>query len=140
MNRNSQRTRRQSGFTLIEILIVIAIIGIIAGIVASKVFGNKDRAYYKLAETDMQTLAAKVGSFEEDTGALPGSLEDLVRQPGGVSGWLGPYAKEKELKDPWGTPYQYRTPGQDGPFDLISLGADRKTGGEALNADLRHQN
>lgn len=136
MNSKQRISIRQTGFTLIEILIVIAIIGVIGSILAARVFGNQGRAYYKLAQSDMQSLAAKIGSYQEDTGSLPNQLDDLVQAPGGVSGWLGPYAKAKELKDPWGTPYQYRVPGQNTPFDLISFGADKKSGGESLDADL----
>src|SRR3546814_6591059 len=77
----------------------------------------------------VQTMAEKVHSYQMDTGSLPGSLEDLVRQPGNASGWLGPYAKEGDLKDPWNTPYVYRVPGENGAFDLVSLGADRADGG-----------
>jgi general secretion pathway protein G len=127
----------ESGFTLVEIMIVIAIIGIIAGVVATNVFGNKERSYYRLTESKLAALAAKIDTYEQDTGSLPNQLQDLIASPGGTSGWLGPYAKEAELKDAWGTAIEFRTPGQSAKFELVSLGADRKAGGEGVDGDIR---
>jgi general secretion pathway protein G len=132
----SLRSPRQAGFTLIEILIVVGIIAIIGGIVANRIFGGQDRAKFNLAKSQIQTLAAKIESYELDNGSLPTQLQDLVTQPGGASSWLGPYAKEAELKDGWGRPYEYRQPGQNGKFDLISYGADGKPGGDSWNRDI----
>src|SRR3546814_18450152 len=87
----------------------------------------------------VQTMGEKVHSYQMDTGSLPGSLEDLVRQPGNASGWLGPYAKEGDLKDPWTTPYVYRVPGENGAFDLVSLGANRADGGTSADAHLKYE-
>ncbi|MCB1554463.1 MAG: type II secretion system major pseudopilin GspG [Xanthomonadales bacterium] len=129
----------QRGFTLVEIVIVIALIGIIMGVVAANVFGNKERSYYKLTETQLTTLSAKIETYEMDTGNLPGQLQDLVSAPGSASGWLGPYTKEKDLKDAWGTAIEYRSPGASSKFELVSLGADRKPGGEGVDADIRVQ-
>src|SRR3546814_12229232 len=84
----------------------------------------------------VQTMAEKVHSYQTDTGSLPGSLEDLVRQPGNASGWLGPYAKEGDLKDPWNTPYVYRVTAENGAFDLVSLG-DRKSVGSVKRGAVR---
>ncbi|MBD8526453.1 type II secretion system major pseudopilin GspG [Pseudomarimonas arenosa] len=127
---------RQAGFTLIEILIVVGIIALIGTIVAGRIFGNKDRADYKLAESQLQTLAAKIDSYEQDTGELPSQLQDLISQPGNASSWLGPYSKESELKDPWNNQFEYRVPGQSGKFDLVSYGKDRKPGGDSYNRDI----
>ena len=74
-----------------------------------------------------------------DTGRLPGSMQDLVKAPGDASGWLGPYAKEAELKDPWNHAYVYTMPGESGPFDLISLGKDGQAGGDSVNADIKYE-
>ena len=74
-----------------------------------------------------------------DTGRLPNALGDLVVQPGDAGGWLGPYAKEAELRDPWNTPYEYRAPGEQQPFEIVSLGADRNPGGDSVNADIRYE-
>ena len=132
----SLRSPRQKGFTLIEILIVVGIIAIIGGIVANRIFGGQDRAKWQLAKSQVQTLAAKIESYELDNGGPPGQLQDLVSQPGGADSWLGPYAKEAELKDAWGRVFEYRAPGQNGKFDLISYGADGRPGGDSWNRDI----
>ena len=129
----------QAGFSLIEIIIVITLIALIAAFVANKVFGQGDRARVKLATAQVQTLAEKVQQFEMDTGRLPGALEDLVKAPGGASGWLGPYAKESELKDPWNHPYVYAAPGEGRAFDLSSLGKDGQAGGDSVDADIKFE-
>lgn len=133
------RASAQSGFSLIEIIIVTVLIGGIVAFAASKILGGGDRAKYNLAKATVQTMAEKVNAYQQDTGILPGTLEDLVRQPGNANGWLGPYAKDVDLKDPWGTPYQYRVPGDQKPFDLVSFGADREAGGESVNGDIVYE-
>lgn len=130
----------QAGFTLMEIIVVVILIGGIVAFAASRILGNADRAKVNLAKAQVQTVAEKVQQFEMDTGHLPGSLSELVTAPGGAAGWLGPYAKDSELKDPWNHPYQYSVPGQSGPFDLISLGKDGQPGGDSVNADIPYQN
>ncbi|WP_407354558.1 type II secretion system major pseudopilin GspG [Luteimonas sp. R10] len=130
---------RQRGFSLIEIILVVVLIGGIVAFAATRILGGGDRARVNLAKAQVQTLAEKVQGYEMDTGTLPDSLGDLVVQPGGVSGWLGPYAKEAELNDPWGTPFEYRVPGEGGPFDIVSYGADRSPGGDSVNADIRYE-
>jgi general secretion pathway protein G len=135
----SPRPSAQAGFSLIEIIIVTVLIGGIVAFAATRVLGGGDKARYKLAESTVQTMAEKIQSYQMDTGSLPGSLEDLVRQPGSATGWLGPYAKEADLKDPWGSPYVYRVPGENGGFDLVSLGADRKDGGTSVDADIKYE-
>ena len=126
----------QAGFSLIEIIIVVVLIGGIVAFAASKIMGGKDSANVKLAKSQVQTIAQKVDQFQMDTGRLPASLDELVKAPGDASGWLGPYSKDAELRDPWGTPFEYRTPGTNGPFDLKSLGADKKSGGTSVDADI----
>ncbi|HET6604074.1 MAG TPA: type II secretion system major pseudopilin GspG [Xanthomonadaceae bacterium] len=129
---------RPSGFTLIEILIVVAIIAVIGGIVANRIFGGADKAKWRLAQAQIQTLAGKIEGYELDNGNPPEQLQDLVREPGNAAGWLGPYAKEAELKDPWNRPFEYRIPGESGKYDLISYGADGKPGGDSWNKDIRN--
>ncbi|QSX79994.1 type II secretion system major pseudopilin GspG [Agrilutibacter solisilvae] len=126
----------QRGFSLIEIIIVVVLIGGIVAFAASKIMGGKDSANVKLARSQVQTIAQKIEQFEMDTGRIPNTLEELVTAPGDASGWLGPYYKAGDLKDPWGTPFEYRTPGTNGPFDLKSLGADKKSGGTSVDADI----
>lgn len=127
---------RQTGFSLLEILIVVALIAFIGTMVARNVFGGSDRAKHRLAETQLNVLAGKIEQYELDVGDLPQSLEELVRQPSGASSWLGPYAKAEELTDPWNQPIGYNVPGSDSRFELISLGADRKPGGEGVGRDI----
>lgn len=136
-NAPSFSRRRSAGFTLLEIVIVITLIGLILGVVATRIMGSQAKAEYKLAGTKLETIAAKVDEYEADTGALPDSLDNLVTAPSSVSGWLGPYASEKDLKDPWQQPLQYRKPGADGKrFEIVSLGADRAAGGDSVDADI----
>ena len=139
MNRRNTRLPRraaQSGFSLIEIILVVVLIGGIVAFAASRILGGGDRARYNLAKSQVQTLAEKVQQFENDTGTLPGSLDGLVTDPGNTAGWLGPYAKAAELKDPWNHAFEYRVPGDGKPFDLMSYGKDGKPGGSSVDADI----
>ena len=128
--------RRQSGMSLLEIIIVIVLIGGVLALVASRVMGGQDRANVRLTETQLITLAGKVDQFRLDTGKLPDSLDQLVTSTGATN-WLGPYARAEELNDPWGTPIEFKRPGTNGPFELVSLGADAQAGGESVNQDIR---
>lgn len=126
----------QAGFSLMEILIVVGIIAMIVAFAAGQIFGGRDQANAKLAQTQLETLAAKVEQYRMDTGQIPSSLEQLVTSPG-VSGWLGPYVRKVEdLRDPWMRPIQIRAPGTNGEFELVSLGSDGKPGGESTAADI----
>ena len=127
----------QAGFSLIEIIIVVVLIGGIVAFAANKIFGGQDRAKVNLAKAQVQTLAEKVQQYEMDTGSLPGSLDELVKSS--ASGWLGPYAKEAELKDPWNHPYAYAMPSEGKPFDVVSYGADGQAGGDSVNADIKYE-
>lgn len=130
----------QAGFSLIEIILVVVLIGGIVAFAANRILGGGDRAKVNLTRAQVQTLVEKVGQYQQDTGRLPETLENLVKAPYEASGWLGPYAKEAELKDPWNHAYVYAVPGKDGhPFDLISLGADGKPGGDSVDADIRNE-
>jgi general secretion pathway protein G len=139
--RNSRSQRRlksrrsQAGMTLIEIVIVIVLIGGILAVVGSQVIGNSDKAKFRLTEVQVEKLGAAIESYNSDVGEYPRSLEDLTKDPD-ISGWLGPYADDKDLKDQWKKPLEYRTPGEEGPFDLISYGKDGQPGGGSYNADI----
>ena len=117
LSRNRSITRSpkpaQSGFSLIEIILVVVLMGGIVAFAASRILGGGDRAKANLAKAQVQTMAEKVQQFEMDTGSLPNSLDELVTSPGNASGWLGPYAKAEELKDPWHKPIEFRKPGAD---------------------------
>ncbi|WP_334180207.1 type II secretion system major pseudopilin GspG [Pseudoxanthomonas sp.] len=131
--------RSQQGFSLLEIIIVLVLIGGILVLVGSRVMGGADSGKVKLAQSQLQTLAGKVETYQLDTGRYPTQLTDLVTNPGNATGWLGPYAKESELQDPWKNPIGYRIPGEAQRFDLISLGADGKVGGDSVNADIKNE-
>ena len=130
--------RAQRGFSLIEIILVVVLIGGIVAFAASRILGGGDRARFNLAKSQVQTLAEKVQQYQNDTGTLPTSLDELVTQPGNAAGWLGPYAKAAELKDPWGHAFVYRAPGEGQAFDLVSLGADGQPGGSSVDADIKY--
>lgn len=128
----------QAGMTLIEIIIVIVLIGAVLAVVGSQIFGNSDKAKYKLARTQLGQVAAQIEQYNADVGDYPRTLEDLVTDPQS-NGWLGPYVRKDQLKDPFNHPLQYAVPGQDGPFDLISYGKDGRPGGSSVDADLRYE-
>jgi general secretion pathway protein G len=131
--------RNQSGMSLLEIIIVIVLIGAVLTLVGSRVLGGADRGKANIAKAQIQTVAGKVENFQLDTGKLPAKLDELVTQPSGSNGWLGPYAKPADLNDPWGNPLEYRVPGEGQPFDLISLGKDGKVGGSSYDADIHYE-
>lgn len=131
--------RRNRGFTLLEIMIVVILIGLVVAFAANRILGGSDRAKFNLTKTAIQSLAGKIEQFEMDTGTLPPTLDALVSAPGGSDSWLGPYAKTAELKDPWGTPFEYRVPGATGRYDLISYGSDRQPGGDSTAQDIRNE-
>jgi general secretion pathway protein G len=123
------------GFTLIELVVVIMLIAAIAAVIAGKVIQNKHRAEYNLAKTQLSSLAASIDQYQSDVGALPDSLQQLVTS--GADGWLGPYARAEDLKDPWHNAIEYRKPGADDqPYSLVSLGVDGKPGGDGVDKDL----
>ena len=129
----------QRGFSLIEIILVVVLIGGIVAFAASRILGGGDRAKVNLARAQVQTLAAKVDQYEMDTGGLPPSLDALVGNSANAVGWLGPYAKPAELKDPWNHDYVYRVPGEGRAFDLLSLGKDGQPGGDSVDADIKFE-
>ncbi|GJM10124.1 MAG: type II secretion system protein GspG [Lysobacteraceae bacterium] len=127
---------RVQGFSLIELLVVLVILGLLAGMVVPNIMGKAEKAKSDAARTAVQQLSMFVENYYLDNGSPPDNLEALVRQPGNADNWSGPYAKESQLKDPWGRPYQYRYPGEHGDFDIFSLGADDSIGGEGPNKDV----
>ncbi len=132
----SAQANRQNGFTLVELLLVLVILALIAGLVLPGIIGKAESAKVKAASSQISRISMSVESFYLDTGNVPANLDELVSQPSGVSGWTGPYIKNSLLKDPWGRPYQFRVPGDHGDFDIQSFGADGQQGGEGKNADI----
>lgn len=129
--------RRDRGFTLMEIVVVLVILGTIMAFVAPKIFEQMGQAKSREAKLRIQSLAGNVELYRLEVGKLPENLQALVRQPGGVEKWSGPYAKEADLKDAWGNDYKFGVPGTGGrAFDIVSLGADGKEGGEGENRDV----
>jgi general secretion pathway protein G len=122
----------KKGFTLIEIMLVVIILGILAAMVVPKLTGRSDEARRSVAKTDIQSnLALAIDLYEVDTGEFPSGLDDLLRAPSQASGWKGPYLKKKPL-DPWGHEYTYKYPGTHNAegYDLSSTGRDGAEGGE----------
>jgi len=131
------RSRRgQRGFTLVELLLVLVILALIAGLVLPGIIGKAESAKARAAASQISRIAMSVESYYLDTGNTPSSLDELVNQPSGVSGWNGPYIKPSLLKDPWGRAYIFTSPGEHGDFDIESLGADGQRGGDGKNADI----
>jgi len=126
----------QRGFTLVELLLVLVILALIAGLVLPGIIGKAESAKAKAASSQISRISMSVESFYLDTGNAPSSLDELVNEPAGVTGWNGPYIKNSLLKDPWGQEYKFRVPGDHGDFDIWSFGADRQQGGEKNNADI----
>ncbi|HGG59656.1 MAG TPA: type II secretion system protein GspG [Gammaproteobacteria bacterium] len=138
----SHRLPRQGGFTLLEILIVVAIIAILAAVVVPKIVGRVDDAQISKVKSDIKALEAALDLYRLDNFQYPSTeqgLEALVAKPSGEpeprNYPAGGYIKRLE-KDPWGRDYQYLNPGEHGDVDIFSLGADGQLGGEGLNADI----
>lgn len=127
------------GMSLIEVIIVIVLIGAVLTFLANRVLGGADKAKVNLARAQVQSLASKIEQYELDNNGLPPDLDALVNAPQNSPNWLGPYAKSDEIKDPWGRPFIYRVPGENGAYDLLSYGKDGQPGGESVNGDIRLQ-
>ncbi|MDW8478924.1 MAG: type II secretion system major pseudopilin GspG [Xanthomonadales bacterium] len=136
MSRKVRPPGRATGMTLIEILAVIVLIGIVMAVVAQQVFQRVETGKFNAAKAQLQSLSMKIEAYALDNGRPPERLEDLVRRPPQARNWNGPYARESDLRDPWGNEFVYRVPGERGPFDLSSLGADGRAGGEGHARDL----
>jgi general secretion pathway protein G len=128
--------RSERGFTLMEIIIVFVLIGGLLAWVVPKIYDQMDTAKSREAKLRIQTMVGNIELYRLEVGKYPENLQALVKQPSGVDKWNGPYTKEAELKDAWGNDYRYSVPGQGKPFELTSLGADGKEGGDGGNKDI----
>ncbi|MDD5020334.1 MAG: type II secretion system major pseudopilin GspG [Candidatus Omnitrophica bacterium] len=127
------RTRRSlAGFTLIEIMLVVIILGVLAAMVVPRLSGRSEEARKSIAKTDIESnIPLALDLYEVDTGSFPETLDDLREEPADAQNWKGPYLKKKPV-DPWGRAYVYQSPGEHntGSFDLYSLGKDGVEGGD----------
>ncbi len=129
-----EKLRRQAGFTLIELMIVLFILGLLTALVAPRMMGRVGKAKQKTAQTQIQMLATALEMFYLDVGRYPNQeegLKALYERPAGLASWNGPYLEKGVPKDPWGHDYVYKCPGDNRPFDIFSYGADGAPGGPA---------
>lgn len=138
MEQRGCRTRA-AGFTLLELLVVMVIIGLLAGFVAPRYFAQVGKSQVKVARAQLDALDKALDQFRLDVGRYPTTdegLQALMTAPGGEARWAGPYLKKAVPADPWGRPYVYQQPGTHGDFDLLSYGKDGRPGGTGEDADL----
>ena len=130
---------KKSGFTLLELLVVIVIIGLLAGYVAPRYFAQVGRSEIQVAKAQIEALEKALDQFRLDTRHYPSleqGLDALVTRPTNEPNWSGPYLKKAVPSDPWGHPYVYRVPGEKSEFQLFSYGRDGKAGGTGEDADI----
>lgn len=135
-----QKIHRQSGFTLLELLVVLGIIAMLAGLVGPQVMKHMGESKIKAAKVQIEDLAQTLDMYKLDVGSYPTSeqgLNALIENPGDIQRWNGPYLRKSKIPlDPWNNEYRYSSPGEHGKFDISSLGADGKEGGEGEDRDL----
>ncbi|WP_116475457.1 type II secretion system major pseudopilin GspG [Zobellella maritima] len=128
------------GFTLLELLVVLVILGLLASLVGPQVFKQLGGSKTKTASLQIKELGTALDLYRLEVGRYPSSsegLEALLTRPTDTRGWNGPYLTKKNIpRDPWGNDYQYRNPGQYGEYDLFSLGSDNQEGGEGEARDV----
>ncbi|MDE1999632.1 MAG: type II secretion system major pseudopilin GspG [Burkholderiales bacterium] len=129
----------QKGFTLLELLVVLVIIGLLAGYVGPRFFSQIGKSEVKTAMAQIDALGKALDQYRLDTGHYPSTeqgLNALWTKPADETRWWGPYLRKAAPKDPWGREYQYKSPGDHGDFDLYTLGKDGREGGDGENQDI----
>jgi general secretion pathway protein G len=138
--RNIRRLRRRAGVTLIEMLVVLAIIALFAALVAPRMLRRGDEARVTAAKAQVNSFMTALGAYKLDTSQYPTTeqgLQALRLKPEGLDQWNGPYLPKDIPPDPWGRPYIYKYPGEHGDEpDIISYGADGQPGGDGINGDI----
>lgn len=135
----NSRSTLHKGFTLLELLVVMVIIGLLAGYVAPKYFSQVGKSEIKVARAQMDALEKALDQYRLDIGRYPTTeqgLGALMQRPASESKWSGPYLRKDVPLDPWGKPYQYKFPGERSEYDLFSYGKDGQPGGSAEGADI----
>ncbi len=131
--------KRNTGFTLIEMLIVMVILGLLAALVGPRMFGKVEKSKQKAAKAQITLFEMAIDAYRLDVGRYPSSemgLQALRSKPEGIEKWDGPYLPKQIPLDPWGNPYDYRSPGEHGDYDILSYGQDKSPGGEKNNQDI----
>ena len=136
-----KRQQAAHGFTLLEVMVVLAILALLGGLVGPKVLDYLGKAKSRTAIVQIAELEKTLDNFKLDVGRYPTAeegLDALVKRPASANLWSGPYIKEVP-KDPWNNPYKYANPGAGGGVEILSLGADGVAGGDGENADIRNK-
>jgi len=139
LRHSAPRRHRASGFTLLELLVVMVIIGLLASIVAPQYFSQLGKSNTKVARAQIESFGQALDQYRLDVGHYPTTEQGLAAlraAPSGVAQWHGPYLKRDIPNDPWNHPYQYVSPGQHGDYDLVSYGADGQPGGDGEAVDV----
>lgn len=134
-----KRDRKERGFTLIELLIVMVILGLLAALVGPRMFGKTGKARQKAAKAQISLFETALDTYRLDVGKFPTTdqgMKVLRERPENETKWDGPYLPKEIPLDPWGNPYDYRSPGEHGDYDIVSYGADGAPGGEAEGEDI----
>ena len=137
MTRQTPAPQRRTGFTIVEIIVVVIIISALATMILPRLFERVGQAKQGVARQKLVEIEKAIEMFSLDYGRPPENLDELVNRPADIAeeDWNQPALKAKELLDPWGRPFIYKQPGEHGPYDLYSLGADGEIGGEESNKD-----